>query len=60
LGHWGILFTPTAMVIAQSILVVPLIAALARALCSTHWPRRRPDAQPGRRPDGLRAADARA
>jgi tungstate transport system permease protein len=32
LGHWGILFTPTAMVIAQSILVVPLIAALARQL----------------------------
>ena len=32
LGHWGILFTPTAMVIAQSILVVPLIAALARRL----------------------------
>ena len=30
LGAWGILFTPTAMVIAQSILVVPLIAALAR------------------------------
>jgi ABC-type tungstate transport system substrate-binding protein len=32
LGSWGILFTPTAMVIAQSILVVPLIAALARQL----------------------------
>ena len=32
LGEWGILFTPTAMVIAQSILVVPLIAALARQL----------------------------
>ncbi len=30
LGSLGILFTPTAMVIAQSILVVPLIAALAR------------------------------
>jgi ABC-type tungstate transport system substrate-binding protein len=30
LGAWGILFTPTAMVIAQSILVVPLIAALSR------------------------------
>jgi ABC-type tungstate transport system substrate-binding protein len=30
LGEWGILFTPRAMVIAQSILVVPLIAALAR------------------------------
>jgi ABC-type tungstate transport system substrate-binding protein len=32
LGSWGILFTPTAMIIAQSILVVPLIAALSRRL----------------------------
>ena len=32
LGRWGLLFTPTAMVIAQSMLVVPLIAALARQL----------------------------
>lgn len=32
LGSLGILFTPTAMVIAQSILVVPLIAALTRRL----------------------------
>ena len=32
LGALGILFTPTAMVIAQSILVVPLIAALTRQL----------------------------
>jgi len=32
LGHWGILFTPTAMVIAQSLLVVPLVAALSRRL----------------------------
>ena len=32
LGSWGILFTPSAMVIAQSILVVPLIAALSRQL----------------------------
>lgn len=30
LGQWGILFTPEAMVIAQSLLVVPLIAALTR------------------------------
>ena len=29
-GAWGILFTPTAMVIAQTILVLPIIAALAR------------------------------
>jgi ABC-type tungstate transport system substrate-binding protein len=32
LGEWGLLFTPTAMVIAQSILVAPLIAALTRRL----------------------------
>ncbi|RVT49797.1 ABC transporter permease [Rubrivivax albus] len=32
LGHWGILFTPTAMVIAQCILILPLIAALSRRL----------------------------
>ncbi len=32
LGPLGILFTPTAMVMAQSILVVPLIAALSRRL----------------------------
>lgn len=32
LGAWGLLFTPTAMVIAQSILVVPLMAALSRRL----------------------------
>ncbi len=32
LGSLGILFTPTAMVIAQSILVVPLVAALSRRL----------------------------
>jgi tungstate transport system permease protein len=32
LGSWGILFTPPAMVIAQSILVTPLVAALARQI----------------------------
>ncbi len=32
LGSWGILFTPAAMVIAQTILVLPLVAALARQL----------------------------
>ncbi|HZS64159.1 MAG TPA: ABC transporter permease [Xanthobacteraceae bacterium] len=30
LGPWGILFTPAAMVIAQTILVAPIIAALTR------------------------------
>ncbi len=32
LGEWGILFTPSAMVVAQSVLVTPLIAALSRRL----------------------------
>jgi tungstate transport system permease protein len=32
LGSWGILFTPAAMVMAQSVLVVPLVAALSRRL----------------------------
>jgi ABC-type tungstate transport system substrate-binding protein len=32
LGAWGILFTPSAMVIAQSLLILPLIAALSRRL----------------------------
>ncbi len=30
LGSWGILFTPQAMIVAQTLLVTPLIAALAR------------------------------
>ncbi len=30
LGSWGILFTPTAMVIAQTLLVLPIVAALTR------------------------------
>src|SRR5438128_7327055 len=30
LGAWGLLFTPQAMVIAQTILVAPIIAALTR------------------------------
>jgi ABC-type tungstate transport system substrate-binding protein len=32
LGAWGLLFTPMAMVIAQTILVLPIIAALTRQL----------------------------
>src|SRR6187551_41417 len=30
LGSWGILFTPAAMVIAQTVLVLPIVTALAR------------------------------
>ena len=37
LGSWGLLFTPTAMVIAQSILITPLVAALSRQAISQTW-----------------------
>ena len=37
LGSLGILFTPSAMVIAQAILVTPLIAALTRQTISDAW-----------------------
>ena len=30
LGSWGLLFTPQAMIVAQTILITPIIAALAR------------------------------
>lgn len=37
LGMFGLLFTPTAMVIAQSLLVVPIIAALTRQTVEDLW-----------------------
>jgi len=37
LGSWGLLFTPTAMVIAQTILVAPIIAALTRQTVEDLW-----------------------
>ncbi len=37
LGSWGLLFTPSAMVIAQSILIAPIIAALARQTIEDLW-----------------------
>lgn len=37
LGAFGILFTPSAMVIAQAVLVFPLIAALARQAVADAW-----------------------
>lgn len=37
LGSWGILFTPQAMIIAQAILVTPIIAALARQTIEDLW-----------------------
>jgi tungstate transport system permease protein len=37
LGAWGILFTPQAMIIAQAILVAPIIAALSRQTIEDLW-----------------------
>jgi len=37
LGSLGLLFTPAAMVIAQSILVLPIVAALARRTAAELW-----------------------
>ncbi len=37
LGVWGLLFTPQAMVIAQTILVTPIIAALSRQTIEDLW-----------------------
>ena len=37
LGSLGLLFTPTAMVIAQAILIAPIIAALSRQVIEDLW-----------------------
>jgi tungstate transport system permease protein len=37
LGSWGLLFTPGAMIVAQSILIAPIIAALARQTIEDLW-----------------------
>jgi len=37
LGSFGILFTPTAMVIAQTVLIAPVIAALTRQVVEDAW-----------------------
>ena len=37
LGNFGILFTPAAMVVAQTILIVPIIAALSRQVIEDAW-----------------------
>ena len=37
LGALGLLFTPTAMVIAQAILITPIIAALSRQVVEDAW-----------------------
>src|SRR5689334_24818744 len=37
LGRFGLLFTPGAMVVAQTILVLPIIAALCRQAAEDAW-----------------------
>jgi len=37
LGSWGLLFTPQAMVIAQTVLIAPIVAALARQTIEDLW-----------------------
>lgn len=37
LGAWGLLFSPTAMIIAQTILVTPIICALSRQVLEDLW-----------------------
>jgi tungstate transport system permease protein len=37
LGAFGILFTPAAMVVAQAVLIFPLVAALARQAVADAW-----------------------
>jgi tungstate transport system permease protein len=37
LGELGILFTPTAMVVAQTLLIAPIVAALSRQVIEDAW-----------------------
>lgn len=37
LGAWGLLFSPAAMVMAQAVLVIPIIAALGRQAVADLW-----------------------
>ena len=37
LGAWGVLFTPQAIVVAQTILVLPVVAALSRQFVEDAW-----------------------
>ena len=37
LGEWGLLFTPTAMIMAQTVLISPIIAGLTRQIIEDIW-----------------------
>lgn len=39
LGVWGLLYTPTAMIIAQTCLITPIVIALSSQLFQQHWER---------------------
>lgn len=39
LGIWGLLYTPTAMIIAQALLITPIVIALSLPLLAQHWQR---------------------
>src|SRR5687768_11340485 len=58
LGHFGLLFTPPAMVPAHTILIVPILAALPRQLAPAPWAAHPPPARPLAAP-GLAAAPPR-
>src|SRR5215831_14155920 len=37
LGSWGLLFTPQAMIVAQTVLITPIVAALTRQTVEDLW-----------------------
>jgi len=37
LGAWGLLFTPTAMILAQTVLVLPIVISLTRQVVEDLW-----------------------
>lgn len=37
LGAFGLMFTPTAMIVAQTVLIVPIVTALTRQVISDEW-----------------------
>ena len=37
LGRFGILFTPEAMIVAQTLLIIPIVAALSRQIMADAW-----------------------
>lgn len=39
LGIWGLLYTPSAMIIAQTLLITPIIIALSLRIVEQHWQR---------------------